>query len=463
MKRILSALLALTLILSLAPVALAANDEANDAAQLLYELGLFQGTATNADGSPVFDLDRAPTRNEAVTMLVRLLGKEEQAQNSTWNIPFTDVPEWAEPYVGYAYANGFTNGTSETTYSGDNYVSATQYITFVLRALGYTSGTDFQWDSAWELSDEIGLTNGEYNASTTTFSRGDVAIISYNALYTHIKGESTTLLDVVNKEPVATDDKLQGVWSRNNNGWHTEIIFDGNTFKEIEYSQSYNLFYYRIGTYILNDDILSMSYDEYSGMEPDGTELSASNFHEDQTQEYVITLLTEDTFNFTQTIVVNYTGETANLKYEYVRVPSSELDLMFTPIIEEYSEKHGDESGAGTDYSYLAAADFRRVQRQYSQATPRIAYYIAYTNLDGDLCVLTDVYYSIIGNFNEVTLHNITDGTYISNPERYYQERAERGYGNSALYYYDCLEEVLTQHLNALESGNVVSAEQLVA
>ena len=37
------------------------------------------GTGTGADGAPVYELDRAPTRNEAVTMLVRLLGKEEEA------------------------------------------------------------------------------------------------------------------------------------------------------------------------------------------------------------------------------------------------------------------------------------------------------------------------------------------------------------------------------------------------
>lgn len=49
------------------------------AAQNLYELGLFNGTGTDTDGNPIFDLDRAPTRHEAVTMLVRLLGKGEEA------------------------------------------------------------------------------------------------------------------------------------------------------------------------------------------------------------------------------------------------------------------------------------------------------------------------------------------------------------------------------------------------
>lgn len=95
-KKLLSLFLALTLALSLAAPAWAATpEEAQDSAQLLYNLGLFQGSGTNEDGSPRFALERAPTRAEAVTILVRLLGAEEAAQAQTWTTPFTDVPDWA--------------------------------------------------------------------------------------------------------------------------------------------------------------------------------------------------------------------------------------------------------------------------------------------------------------------------------------------------------------------------------
>ena len=193
-KRIISFLLASIMLISLVPTAFAAGTEATDAANMLYELGLFNGTGTNADGSPIFDLGRAPTRAEAVTMLVRILGKEEEAKSRTWDIPFTDVADWAKPYVGYAYANGLTSGTSATTFGGDATVSATQYLTFILRALGYDSSTDFKWDVAWELSDKLGFTSGEYNAGTKTFLRGDVAKISCAALSAGLKNEETLLI-----------------------------------------------------------------------------------------------------------------------------------------------------------------------------------------------------------------------------------------------------------------------------
>lgn len=255
MKRFLSLLVSLALVISLAPSALAASNEAVKAANALYEQGLFNGTGTDATGNPNFDLDRAPTRHEAVTMLVRLLGKENEAQNGTWTIPFTDVAAWAKPYVGYAYANGLTTGTSPTTYDGDQTITASQYLTFVLRALGYQSGTDFQWDKAWELSDKIRLTNGQYNADSANFTRGDVAVISCNALSIRLNGKNQTLMELVKQndgttppETVqVTSDTLQGIWRKKVTdpvapGGEAEIIFSGDNITYADYSDNTTMY-----------------------------------------------------------------------------------------------------------------------------------------------------------------------------------------------------------------------------
>ena len=107
MKKALSLFLALLLCLSLSLPALAAaptDADQENAAWTLYHMGLFQGTDTDKEGFPVFSLSDAPTRAQGVTMLVRLLGQEKAALEGTWSTPFTDVPEWAQPYVGYASA-----------------------------------------------------------------------------------------------------------------------------------------------------------------------------------------------------------------------------------------------------------------------------------------------------------------------------------------------------------------------
>lgn len=192
MKKWVSLFLAVTMLFALSLPAFAADSEAQEAAQTLHKLGLFKGTGVDVSGKPVFDLNRAPTRAEAVTMLVRLLGKEAEALAGSWEIPFTDVADWAKPYVGYAYANGLTTGVSETSFGGNQAVTAAQFLTFVLRALGYESGKDFSWDSAWTLTDTLGMTSGQYNAkSNGSFLRADAALVSVFALSTAGKAGKT--------------------------------------------------------------------------------------------------------------------------------------------------------------------------------------------------------------------------------------------------------------------------------
>ncbi|MBO6011354.1 MAG: hypothetical protein J6P71_06115 [Oscillospiraceae bacterium] len=196
MKKLLSLLLALALIFCLVPAAFAADGDALAAADTLHALGLFNGIGDGPDGKPIYDLDRAPSRNEAVAMLVRLLGKEEEAMAGTWETPFTDLDDWVRPYVGYAYANKLTYGTSATTFGGGELVSATQYLTFVLRALGYDSSKDFAWNEAWKLSDEIGLTHGEYGEENNyEFLRADVAEISRSALDQKLAASEERLIE----------------------------------------------------------------------------------------------------------------------------------------------------------------------------------------------------------------------------------------------------------------------------
>ena len=208
-KRVLCMILTLVMIFALVPSATAASNEATKAAEALYELGLFKGTGTNPDGTPIFDLDKTPTRNQAIIMLVRLLGKEEDALAGTWEIPFTDVSDAMRPYIGYAYANGLTNGYTATTYCGTNPIKSNQYITFVLRALGYASGEDFKVSTAWEFSDKIGLTDGRYHAGNTTFLRSDTAIISRGAIDTKQKDSEETLAEKLIENQVFTKEAYE--------------------------------------------------------------------------------------------------------------------------------------------------------------------------------------------------------------------------------------------------------------
>jgi hypothetical protein len=151
-----------------------------DLAKELWEQGLFLGS----DGS--FDLDQPLTRAQGVVMTIRLLGKEGEAKAHSSITTFTDVPEWAKPYVAYAVENGIVKGYSATTFGANDPMTATQYITLVLRAMGYEDEEDFTWDKSYEKAMQLGLFGSceyaQYSRSNL-FLRDDAVGLAYNAVF----------------------------------------------------------------------------------------------------------------------------------------------------------------------------------------------------------------------------------------------------------------------------------------
>ena len=92
-KRFSAMLLSLVMAVSLAvlPAQAAYEPQYTAEAETLYELGLFKGTGINADGTPVFSLENNATRLQALIMLIRLLGQEDEALATTAPNPFTDI------------------------------------------------------------------------------------------------------------------------------------------------------------------------------------------------------------------------------------------------------------------------------------------------------------------------------------------------------------------------------------
>ena len=94
---VLSALLCLLLCLGAAGAAEGRDLTEQEAlAGKLQSLGLFLGVGEGENGAADFDLDRPLTREEAVTMLVRALGKGAEAAEMEKTHPFADVPAWAD-------------------------------------------------------------------------------------------------------------------------------------------------------------------------------------------------------------------------------------------------------------------------------------------------------------------------------------------------------------------------------
>ncbi len=169
-----------------------------DLADALKAMNLFRGSNSG------YELTRGATRLEALIMLIRLIGEEEQALAHSAEHPFTDVPKWADEqadkYAAYAYDMGYTKGTSADKFSPNTTASPQQYVTFLMRALGYTDrddgSGDFVWSKAVDAAKQMGLLKvSEAAAINKNFLRDQVVYTSYYALSTNLKGSSRTLLD----------------------------------------------------------------------------------------------------------------------------------------------------------------------------------------------------------------------------------------------------------------------------
>ena len=180
----------------------------------LYDLGLMKGTGVSPYGRRIFDLDRTPTRVEAVTMLVRFLGREKEALGKKKDHPFTDVPDWADGYVSYAYECGLTNGIAEKTFGSDMPCTPEMYLTFMLRALGYSSSgqkPDFSYEDPWMFACEKGITPRQMN--TSPFYRSEMVDMSYLSLTAKCKNTNRPLyIDMIDRG-LFTEDEYE-YWTK---------------------------------------------------------------------------------------------------------------------------------------------------------------------------------------------------------------------------------------------------------
>lgn len=176
----------------------------NALADALRSMGLFKGSDLPYGSG--YELENAPTRIQGLILFLRLLGEEQAALTNSGGsgVTFADVPAWALPYVSYAYDKGYTKGV-ETDGQGrvwfgpENNLAPNDYVTFLLRALGYSeAGSDFSWLTAAHDARTLGvLTEGEEALLTGSgaFLRAQVAYLSYYALDASVRGGESTLLE----------------------------------------------------------------------------------------------------------------------------------------------------------------------------------------------------------------------------------------------------------------------------
>ncbi|WP_151075350.1 S-layer homology domain-containing protein [Flintibacter sp. KGMB00164] len=187
LKRALSLLLSSTMVLGMLVMGSSAAgykdvDASNDhqeAIEVLQAVGIMTG-----DQNGNFNPDGSITRNEMAVIMAHLLNLDYDYYRGT--NPFTDVPEWAAPYVAACAAEGVVAGIGNGQYGGNNKVTAAEASLMIMKALGYFEnaedfGTDWKVATIRQASYIELFKNINANAESA-LTRGQVAQLVLNGL-----------------------------------------------------------------------------------------------------------------------------------------------------------------------------------------------------------------------------------------------------------------------------------------
>lgn len=187
-----------------------------EAIEVLKTVGIMVG-----DENGKFNPEDKVTRNEMAVVMCNLLDYTVASYKGT--SPFTDVPEWAEPYVAACYTNGITSGYDKVTYGGNDTVTTGQAALMLLKALGYFQySADFGSDWLVETTKNgstAGLFDGVATGAKEALTRNDVAQMVLNALEADLvkaekNGSDVQVGDIVISGGKATYDSRTGTDSK---------------------------------------------------------------------------------------------------------------------------------------------------------------------------------------------------------------------------------------------------------
>lgn len=194
MKRTLSLVLALVMVLGTFTTVFAATEAEKTAAEFLADEGILLG----ADGDLM--LDKNLERRDAVILLSRLLGVEDEAAEF---LTTEDSPSWEDartdayyvPFFAWAEENGYFEGDDEGNFNPRNAITAQEYALVLLRALDYDVKGNEAWKAALETAEKAGLLKDVEVENKDEVVRGQMAAMTFNALGAKMNDSEETLAE----------------------------------------------------------------------------------------------------------------------------------------------------------------------------------------------------------------------------------------------------------------------------
>ncbi|GAU77796.1 S-layer homology domain-containing protein [Fusibacter sp. 3D3] len=197
MKKVLSLVLVLAMVLGMMPVFAAGETGADQ----LYKYGFIAGN--NGD----LMVDKELTRAEMAVLVAEMNGLKEEAANYAAPANFSDVTagKWYTPYVAYGQANGWWAGYPDGSFKPEIGMSGQEFASVLMKALKY----DVTWNTVIADAAAVGVSV----KSTASLTRGAAFDSMWTTVNTPAKGETVALgvklgrltSAIVSEGPLAVD------------------------------------------------------------------------------------------------------------------------------------------------------------------------------------------------------------------------------------------------------------------
>jgi len=206
-KKVISVVMALAMIISSFTAVSASKfadvaDTANyaEAVEVLEALGVVSGVEQE-NGTFNFEPEKLVTRAEAATMIVGALNMAADAQASAATSQFGDVNSqaaWAAGFVNVGVAQGFIAGYDATTFGPLDNVTYAQLCVMLTQITGYGDYAKAYggWPTGYTtMAATAGINKGVAVASDAALTKGQVAMMIWNALQAPMLGVSEYAID----------------------------------------------------------------------------------------------------------------------------------------------------------------------------------------------------------------------------------------------------------------------------
>lgn len=183
----------------------ATDKNLTQAVSLLSDLNVAKGTT-----SSTFGVRENVTRQQMAAFLYRLMNKGKNVEGGNNTTKFADLKDSTYfTYVSWANSTGVIKGRTQTSFDPTGKITLQEAYTMIVRALKYDDGTlqypydyiDLAESEGLELDKNLNI-SGQY---TKALTRGNVAILLYNAFFAEINEVQINRIE----EKVTVDGKTQ--------------------------------------------------------------------------------------------------------------------------------------------------------------------------------------------------------------------------------------------------------------